>query len=151
MGEKTIPWTTTDKTVLVIFIFECIFLFGSVITWLFIMGDIFFYPSFMGGAKVITLGISLFGMKTSQCSRWVSATILWIVNVTDIIYFLVWWFLFSAILTLGCALANQSEEAVEAKEACDKLAGFYVIWIWGCLLLWVVRIVFAVIVCVWGC
>ena len=65
MGETTIPRTSTDKTVIAIFIFECIMLFGCIICWLFVLGEIFFYPSFMGGAKVITLGISLFGMRTS--------------------------------------------------------------------------------------
>ena len=64
MSEKTIPWTATDKTVLAIFIFECVLLVISLFGW-FIMGDVMFYPAFMGGVKTITLGINLFGMRQS--------------------------------------------------------------------------------------
>ena len=69
--------------------------------------------------------------------------------VTDIFYYLFWWFILSAIFALGCA--NKSTQKPEQKEACDTYAAFYVIWVYGCLLIWVVHIVSAVIVCVWGC
>ena len=148
MSENSIPWSGTDKCVLVIFIFEVILLGISVLGWLG-LGELMFYPSFMQLVKTITIGISLFACRVNACGRWVSATILWITVVTDIIYYLFWWFILTAILALGCGIHQVKDQ--EHKEACDTYGAIWTLWVWGCLLIYVFHIVSAVMMCVWGC
>ena len=130
----SMKWSCLDKLTLAIFIQEVVLAVISLFLNLYLEGLLNYVILFQIG-KAATIGICLFAAREKACSRLTAAIIFAVVLTLDVIYFLFWFMIIGAILSVGCA-----DPPPDAKEGCETFGGIFFLWIIGCVVFWLIHL-----------